>query len=529
MTGVTPTRTAVVWCPDWPVQASGIDPDLPVAVLHANRVVACSGAARAEGVRIGQRRRQAEAACGGLVVVARDPDREARAFEPVVAAVAAICPLVEVVRPGLVAFSARGPARFFGGEAELVHLLTDLVPGRTGTAGGGAGVPAATEEAGWGRPAGRIGIAEGRFAATLAARRGRSIPPGETPEFLEPLPVRELETADLEGVEDLVGLLDRLGVRTLGQLAALPGPQVLARFGPVGAAAHRLARGLDLRPLDARHPPEDLTVTAELDPPVERVDTAAFAAKSLVDRLHEGLAERSLRCTLVRIEAETEHGESFTRCWRHDGTFTAAALAERVRWQLDGWIAGPAGQRPTGGITLLRLVPEELTADQGSQQGFWGGVAEADRSAARVLARVQALLGPEGVLTAVVGGGRAPAERVRAVPWGDRREPLRPSEPPWPGQVPPPPPSLLRGGPAELLGADGRPVAVSGRGELLAAPATLDGVRVAAWSAPWPCRERWWDPEACSRKARMQVVAADGRALLLVVEHGRWSVEAVYD
>ena len=501
---MTSTRTVVVWCPDWPVRASGVEPGRPVAVLHANRVVACSAAARAEGVRIGQRRRQAEAACGGLTVVARDPDRDARAFEPVVAAVAALCPLVEVVRPGLVAFAARGPARFFGREAALARLLAEAVDGA-------------------------VGIADSLFAATLAARRGRLVPPGETAEFLAPLPVADLETSGVEEMDRLVGLLERLGVRTLGALAALPAPRVLARFGGPGAAAHRLARGLDLRALDARRPPDDLTMTTELDPPVERVDTAAFAAKALADRLHEALAERSLQCTLVRIEAESEHGESLSRCWRHDGTFSSAALAERVRWQLDGWISGPPGQRPTGGVSLLRLVPEEVVADQGSQQGFWGGVAEADRRAARVLARVQGLLGPGGVLTAVVEGGRAPGERVRAVPWGDHRGPLRPLGLPWPGQVPPPAPAVVGEGPAELLDRGGAPVAVSGRGELLSEPARLGAAGVVAWSAPWPCHERWWDPEARSRKARMQVVTHDGRALLMVVEHGRWSVEAVYD
>ena len=339
-------RTVVVWCPDWPVRASGADPTGPVAVVHANRVVACSAVARAEGVRIGQRRRQAEAACAGLVTLARDPDRDARAFEPVVAAVAAVCPLVEVVRPGLVAFAARGPARFFGGEAPLLHHL-----------------------AGLGCPAGLVGIAEGRFAATLAARRGRVVPPGETPEFLAPLPVGALDISGLEGAEELGGQLGPLGIRTRGHLAALPAPPVRARKGGAGGAAHRLARGLELRPLDARRPPDDLTVSVELDPPVERVDTAAFAAKALADRLHEGLAERGLQCTLVRIEAESEHGELLSRCWRHDGTFGAATLAERVRWQLDGWISGPVGPRPTAGVTLLRLVPEEV-ASRGSGAGW---------------------------------------------------------------------------------------------------------------------------------------------------------------
>src|SRR5581483_8273561 len=229
------------------------------------------------------------------------------------ATVAEYCPLVEVVRPGLAAFAVRGPARVFGGEAHLLSLLTSSLPtSRIGTAG-------------------RIGVADSLFSATLAARRGLVVPPGGTAAFLAPLDVHELEVSGLENAPDLSSLLHRLGIRTLGQLAALPVRQVVARFGPTGMAAHRAARGLDLRPLDARRPPEDLSVRAELEPPVERVDTAAFTAKALSDRLFDALAERSLRCTLVRIEAETEHGESLSRVWRHDGTFTPTALAERVR------------------------------------------------------------------------------------------------------------------------------------------------------------------------------------------------------
>ena len=122
-------------------------------------------------------------------------------------------------------------------------------------------------------------------------------------------------------------------------------------------------------------PPPDLVEQTELDPPAERVDIAAFAAKELADRLCARLAERGLACTRVMIEAETEHGEKLTRCWRHaiseyGGGLTPGALAERVRWQLDGWVTTGA---TTAGVTLLRLVPDEVIAADGRQLGFWGG------------------------------------------------------------------------------------------------------------------------------------------------------------
>jgi len=87
---------------------------------------------------------------------------------------------------------------------------------------------------------------------------------------------------------------------------------------------------------------------------------------------------------------------------------------------------------------------------------------------------------------------------------------------------------------AEVADAQGNAVAVSGRGSASAEPAkvSVDGgpwTDIAAWAGPWPVDERWWDPQIHRRRARWQVVTADGIAHLLAVEGGRWSVEATYD
>ena len=117
-----PVRTLLVWCPDWPVIAAEIVDGVPatasVAVLHANRVVACSPAARAHGVRRGLRKREAQERCPELLLIDHDPGRDARAFEPVVAAVEEVAAGVQVLRPGVCALAARGPARYFGGEEQ---------------------------------------------------------------------------------------------------------------------------------------------------------------------------------------------------------------------------------------------------------------------------------------------------------------------------------------------------------------------------------------------------------------------------
>jgi protein ImuB len=397
--------------------------------------------------------------------------------------------------------------------------------------------------AGLGAPACRVGVADGPFAAERAARHGLVVPAGASAAFLAGFGVSTFG-ADSE----LASLLVRLGVRTLGQLAELPAPAVLARFGPDGAVAHRLARGLDERPVAARTPPPDLAETVELDPPAERMETAAFVAKGLADRLHDRLTEAGLTATLVLVEAEWEDGLRLGRRWRLDGNGgrTAAALAERVRWQLDGWMSAALADRPSGGLTVLRLVPEEVRSDDGRQLGFWGGDRAAADRVARALARVQGMLGPEAVVVAVPAGGRSPAEQVRLVPWGEapagggnrggsrgggpgggNRGGSGPGggnrggggpAPPWPGRIPPPAPATVHPVPVPAEVADARLSVAGGPWS-----------PVAAWAGPWPVDERWWDDVAHRRRARWQVVTAEGVAHLLSQQGDRWEVEATYD
>ncbi|MGH9108151.1 MAG: DNA polymerase Y family protein, partial [Acidimicrobiales bacterium] len=401
-------RTLVLWCPNWPVSAAGFGPGDPAAVMDAGRVVAASGAAREAGVRVGRRRREAEGRCPGLVVVDRDPGGEARSFEPVVAAVAAITPRVEVTRPGLLALDARGPARYLGGESLLCQRVVAAAAG-------------AMPARGWRQPS--VGVAGGRFAAALAARRGVVVPAGGDARFLAPFPVSVLDRPDL------ADLLVRLGIRTLGDFASLPEPSVLARFGPGAGRAHLLARGLGGSVLRADPPAHPPVASAELDPPAERAETAAFVARTLAADLATRLEERGLRCARVRIEAETEHGETLSRRWRGDGdTLGVDAVAERLRWQLDGWLSGTTPEAaPTAGIARLVVTADEVVPAGGRQLGLWGGIPDADRRAARGLDRLRGMLGPGAVLTAALAGGRGPGDRAALVPWGDSPPAGRPA------------------------------------------------------------------------------------------------------
>ena len=515
-------RSAVVWCPDWPIVAFKRSQSEPVAVLHANRVVAASAEARRHGVERDLRRRESQRRCPSLEVLERDPQLEARAFEAVVASLDDLTPRVEIVRPGMVVFPTLGPSRYFGGDLPMAHRCLELakeVLGQHGLA--------------------RVGVADGAFAASLAARRAGdgdvlNVPAGESSKFLAAFPVRVLERAELTSV------LVRLGLNTLGLVAALERRDVIARFGTEGARAHRLACGLDERPPAVSDPPADMEVVAELDPPIDRVDQAAFMGKVLADQFLDLLNHRGATCTRIVVAAETEHGEELIRYWRHEGALTAGSVADRVRWQLDGWL-NSQNKRPSGGLTRLSVRPDDLVAAKGRQLGFWGGQTEAAERAARVVARVQGLLGPEAVRVPERRGGRSPQEAIITVQADtvdlDRSNIDGQSKPaPWSGALPGPSPMRVHGPALEAQVVDDQEalVRVDGRAQLSGQPRRVwiehAGWRqIAQWAGPWPLDERWWDHQRQRRRARLQVVTNDGSAHLLVVEAGQWSVEATYD
>jgi protein ImuB len=149
------------------------------------------------------------------------------------------------------------------------------------------------------------------------------------------------------------------------------------------------------------------------------------------------------------------------------------------------------------------------------------------------------MLGPDAVVTGALVGGRDPADRIRLVPWGDERP--EPDRAPWPGRLPAPAPASVPPEPlpVDVVDASGTPVGVTARLAITGAPAGLvltapgrgaaEVVRVTGWAGPWPVDELWWAPGEERRRVRFQMCLADGRALLLALESGTWSVSGVYD
>ena len=139
-------------------------------------------------------------------------------------------------------------------------------------------------------PGARFGAAPSRFASHAAAlqvrpRKGRYshvVTGAAVRDFLAPLPVALLRTRpELQALPDV---LERLGIRTLGELAALPSRAVAERFGHPGLLALDLSRGRDT-PLEPRRP---------FEPVVERLDLPEAASGQQLERALELLIARVL-------------------------------------------------------------------------------------------------------------------------------------------------------------------------------------------------------------------------------------------
>ncbi|MFL5854041.1 MAG: hypothetical protein ACJ76T_01905 [Solirubrobacteraceae bacterium] len=347
-----------------------------------------SPAADVHGVRAGMRLGEAMARCPQLVLVPPDPAGVADAWERVLAALESIGAAVEPGAPGAVCFDAAG-------------LL--------GLHGGIDGVLRATRRA-LDRPA-RLAAAPSRFAALAAAARARARRPVVVHfagPFLASLPI---DLLSLDGrTTALVEPFERLGIRTLGELAALSRANVADRFGTPGLTAWELARGggdapAPRRPMQRLRERLDLPESAS-GPALER------ALALLVDRL---LARRERRGRTIRaavLEATLVEGGT----WRERTVFREA-LADAARMRL---VLAPRLQALPAPAEALALAVERFGPPASDQPSLLQDSIAVRRSRLREAVRqARVAAGPEAALRVleVEPGSRVPERRAVLTPF----------------------------------------------------------------------------------------------------------------
>ena len=349
-----------------------------------------SGAAQAFGVRSGMALGEALARCPDLELLSADPIAVVGAWERTLRTLEGIGAGVESQRPGLACFSLDGLRRLHGGSDELV-----LAAARRALD----------------RPA-RLAAAPTRFcalAAALAARPRRTlIVRGDARSHLAPLPVALLRSR--ERTAALVETLERLGIATLGELAALPRASLADRFGADGVAAHRLACGED-DPPRPRRIETPLVETLEL-PEAAGGPVLERTLELLIDRLLARPERRGRTLRAATLAAALIDGGS----WRVGVTFREAlAQPERMRLALAPRLAGLPSP-----ASALTLAAERFGPPCGEQRALLDQAAQQRRGRLReAIAQMRAAAGADAALRVhcLALDSRVPERRVMLTPF----------------------------------------------------------------------------------------------------------------
>jgi protein ImuB len=358
-------------------------PTLVVDKLERGRIVDCDGAAYDLGARIGMTLLQASACAREARVALDDRARKRALWDAALELLDAASPLVEDAAEGMAFLEMRG---IEGGPKRWLAAVNAALEGSP--------LPFA------------LALGPNRFVARAAAFAGRAyVAREEAGAFLAPLPLRVLDL-DARTIERL----HLFGVRTLGELAALPHGPFVRRFGSEAARWHARAHAIDETPLVPR--PRALRIERTLygEGTAEREDQLLFALRTLVQRVAEDLAFVGKRCGGLHLTLECENGDARDLSLvLAQPTAQATTIFDLVRARLEGTTL----EAP---VTGLRLGAQHLE-DAGTELTLFAGSDPDPEVVGIALARLEAALGPCSTLRARVVDGYRYESRYRYEPF----------------------------------------------------------------------------------------------------------------
>ncbi len=538
------TRYLSLWCPSWPVTACwlalGNKPDIPTVIFDrddnkAHVLATCSNAYSA-GIRRGMRKRSAESIVPDALFAVSDSILENKMFTQVLDATRDMVPQVSLVRPGRLECNARGPSRYFGGEEYAARELLRRVKS--------LGIEDVF-----------IGVANTRFASFVAARVapyqdqdgiyivGETLE--QTQEFIAPQPLSLLDAPQI------VSLLERVGLSTLGDIAQMNSGDMLARFGQEGVRVHSLVTGYE----DGRDERELATQSADIsreyesDDPLTTSTQAAFVAKNLARELSEELDNNAMMCSEIEVTTHLSSGEICNRSWRVETTALEQVIASRVLLQCQEWLLQKGLEEVSyvdehilvdsfpRGITRIVVTATHVVPSHRRQVSLFGTDPASDENALRCIDRVKAIIGEQSVVELFLQGGRMPQETVKFQEYcktlddfisKDLFNHLDDSDFActyhWPGAIVGKTPMCNFEQPikARLLDKNNQPIKVHATGILESELVYIESAAISPgrqevkdFAGPWPLEDNWWDEKKRRRICRFQVLCSSGAYLIV--------------
>jgi protein ImuB len=294
---------ACIFVPDFPAQAVvRLEPGLrgkPVAVFSGapplTRVCAANNEAKELGVKPGMTKIQAQAFTGIITWRWRSPSQEQTAHAALLDCAWTISPRVEDISKrteqdltGIVVLDISGCDKLFGPPEKMGRDLSRLA-----------------SEVGF---AANIAVAANRSAAICAAQGFPGITiisAGEESFWIGKLPLHAMGIPS-ESIETL----DRWGIRTCAEFAALPQVAVVERLGQQGRHWQLLAQGLDPQPLIAEDFPDQFEECMELDSPVELLEPLLFVINRILVQLCVRLKMHILAIGEIKVSLSLQQGDS---------------------------------------------------------------------------------------------------------------------------------------------------------------------------------------------------------------------------
>ena len=326
-------------------------PDLngrPVAVGGTGKrgvIASASYEARRFGVRSAQPTGVALAMCPELEVISPSHGLYGDMSERVFEVFHSFTPRVEGLSLDEAFLDVGGLRHHYESSVAIGHAIRERVRSETG-------LPSS------------VGVASTKFVAKLASKAAKPdglmhIEADAQEVFLHALPVEELWGV---GPATLAGL-QRLGIATVGDLAAIPESTLSATLGgSQGSHLLSLARGIDPRPVEAQSEAKQISVEETYSDDLTGRDLVESALMAHSQRLAMRLRRASLRPRTISLKVRYADFSTVTRSHTSpNGAETAREIFRAARELL----ADIPADRP---VRLLGLAGSSFESDLDSQQ-----------------------------------------------------------------------------------------------------------------------------------------------------------------